>query len=929
MKFMEKISQVIRIVFLSLSLLIMGCEGNKTPAEHLNQAENFLDKGEYKAAVIELKNILQQSPKHARARYLLGELYLKLEDGVSAEKELNWARELGVVDESVVPQLAQALLLQDNYLGVLDLGIDQVQQWGPKAKANFLASRGLALLALERKDEALDAVDGALGADGASTYALLVKARIVAAGGKIEEARTVLDRAFEIDEGYGPAWSFLGDIERFEGNLESAEAAYGKAIKYKQVAYTDLLNRGMILIALKKFDEAEEDIDQLARLIKRHPDVDYAKGLLHFQRKEYADAQTAFEKVLTVNNDYLSAVLYAGAAHFMQGHQETAESYLSRYVGRIPNYLPASRMLALIKLRKKDFKTAERLIRNAVGEDDMDVFTLTLLANSLMGQNRVPEAMVYFQRVVAIQPESANARFDLGLGLLRQGEKEAGIAALEATVELDPALQQAAVQLVVIYLNNQEFDKALEAALNYRDQNGDVSAHLLLGVVYMARNEVEEAATAFQRALELDPGNTSASSGLAIIAMKSKQWEKAEGYYRDALEKHPEHLQTLLNLASVEAAQGNVDAMKSALESAIQYNPEALQPRLVLGRVNLEEKNPDKTLDLLSGFKEKYQNDLELLTIVAEAEIKTGNWSKANSTVSRIIELKPNNALWRYQLARVKANLGDADAYRDELQKTLEAAPDHTEARIALANLMLKEGEKDAADEQIQILKKQTDNSAEALVLEGKLAEMSGNIGLARDSYQEAFDKAKNNFNLLRVSNAKWEMGNRSEAVKVLEAWLKDYPQDDLVRLELANRYLTLERPAEARETYREIIKSSPNNVMALNNISWLLQDTKPDEALQFAYTASTLAPQSVEVKDTLAMALMSSGDAAQAQRVIEKVLVMRPDNLTFRYHKAVILNKLGKSAEASAELKAIIARNDEFPEKQEAEKLYRAIGGM
>ncbi|HDZ78664.1 MAG TPA: PEP-CTERM system TPR-repeat protein PrsT, partial [Gammaproteobacteria bacterium] len=490
MKTMKRVYHVIGIALLSLTLL-MGCDGHSTPSEHLSRAENFFDEGNYKAASIELKNLLRQNPEHARARFLMGLLNLELKDGLSAEKELNKAKELGVDNKSILPPMARALILQNDYQGVLDLGVDQAQDWEPKPKANFMVSRGLALLALGRKDESLDAIDNAFGSDPTSPYVLLAKARLMMVNGEIAEARTVLNRLFEIKDNYGPAWSFLGDVERFEGNLESAEAAYGKAIEYNQEARTDLLNRAMIRIELNRFEEAQEDIDRLAKLAKNNPNIDYAKGLLHFQRKEYADAQAAFGSVLSANTDYLPAVLYAGIAHFMLGNQETAESYLKQYVESVPNYLPANRVLALIKLRKKEFKAAERLIRNAVGDDEMDVFTLTLLANALLGQNRIPEAMVYLQKVVAIQPEFAPARFNLGLNLLRQGDTEAGVTELETAIELDTELQLGVVQLVVIYLNNKEFDKALETALAYRDQKGDASAYLLLGSVYMARKEME------------------------------------------------------------------------------------------------------------------------------------------------------------------------------------------------------------------------------------------------------------------------------------------------------------------------------------------------------------------------------------------------------------------------------------------------------
>lgn len=906
--------------------LVVGCESaGQTPEEHLKRAESFLDQGDYKAASIELKNVLRMAPKNTRARWLLGQLYIEIQDGAAAQKELARARELGVVDESVLPMLARALLLQQDYQGVLDLA--RLNGGGEEISPYLLSSRGMALLALDRKDEARQAFDLALAYDEMSTSTLVGMARLDASEGKMGEARSTLERVFKIDEHYWPAWSFQGDIERFEGNLEAAEAAYGKAIEYNPVDNTDLLNRALVRIAQKKFEQASEDIGQLTRQIKHHPHIDYVRGLLHFQKKEYEEAQTAFESVLAVENNYLPALLYLGAAHFQQGNQETAESYLDRYVGAIPDYLPASRMLAYIKLKKKGYTAAEKLIRNAVKEEgDMDSFTLTLLANALLAQNRVSEGIDYLQKVVAMQPQSAPARAELGLGLLKWGETEAGLAELEAAIELDPELQQAAARLIIIHLNNKEYEKALEVALANRDQQKDTTANLLLGVVYMARDETDNAAAAFQRALELDPGNTSATNGLAAIALKAKQLEKAKEYYRDALQHHPDDLKTLLNLATVEAAQGEEGAMKSTLLSAIASNPEAMRPRLILGRVYLKEGLPEKTLDLLAEMKRGHQENYQFLAIVADAELKTQDWTGAKDTLASIIVISPKNSVAHFQLAKVNSKLGDVEGYRSALYKTLELAPDHIAARIALSDLLLKEKNLADAEKEIQVLKQHAGDRTDLFVLEGRLAEMLGDSGKAAEKYQAAFDKTRTNFNLLRASKARWDMGNRAEAVKMLEAWMKEYPNDDLTRLELANRYTTLGQQPEAIEAYKKLLASTPNNVIALNNLSWLIQETDPAESLRLAKKASALAPQSVELMDTLAMALLNSGDVAQSLQVVEAAVASRPDNPTIRYHEAVILDRLGKSEKAATVLKEIIEQHDEFPEKKKAEELYRVI---
>src|SRR4051812_3371888 len=72
-----------------------GCHGTADVPTLLAEAGQFHRKGENKAAIIQLKNLLQQQPRNGPARILLGAAYADSGDGVSAEKELRKALSVG------------------------------------------------------------------------------------------------------------------------------------------------------------------------------------------------------------------------------------------------------------------------------------------------------------------------------------------------------------------------------------------------------------------------------------------------------------------------------------------------------------------------------------------------------------------------------------------------------------------------------------------------------------------------------------------------------------------------------------------------------------------------------------------------------------------------------------------------------------------
>src|SRR5438105_732328 len=60
---------------------------------YLNDARKTLEKGDLKAAIVQLKNAVQANPDNAAARYELGMAELRINDLLSAEKEFRAAKE--------------------------------------------------------------------------------------------------------------------------------------------------------------------------------------------------------------------------------------------------------------------------------------------------------------------------------------------------------------------------------------------------------------------------------------------------------------------------------------------------------------------------------------------------------------------------------------------------------------------------------------------------------------------------------------------------------------------------------------------------------------------------------------------------------------------------------------------------------------------
>ncbi|MBE9538169.1 MAG: tetratricopeptide repeat protein [Proteobacteria bacterium] len=91
-----------------LALTLTACGSDLSSEEYISRARQYISNSDFKAATIELKNALQEDRESAEARWLLGKLYFDTGDVLSAEKELQHAKNLGWSTDDIFPVLAQS-----------------------------------------------------------------------------------------------------------------------------------------------------------------------------------------------------------------------------------------------------------------------------------------------------------------------------------------------------------------------------------------------------------------------------------------------------------------------------------------------------------------------------------------------------------------------------------------------------------------------------------------------------------------------------------------------------------------------------------------------------------------------------------------------------------------------------------------------------
>lgn len=130
----------------------------------------------------------------------------------------------------------------------------------------------------------------------------------------------------------------------------------------------------------------------------------------------------------------------------------------------------------------------------------------------------------------------------------------------------------------------------------------------------------------------------------------------------------------------------------------------------------------------------------------------------------------------------------------------------------------------------------------------------------------------------------------------------------------------------EARVYHEQVIRLDPDNVVALNNLAWFIRKENPVQALEYIRHANSLAPDSADILDTLAVVEYINKDYTQAQRSVERAILQSPNNPSLQYHSAMISAALGENAPAIKLLEGLLDGGPDFPEIDQANELLIAL---
>ncbi len=283
-------------------------------------------------------------------------------------------------------------------------------------------------------------------------------------------------------------------------------------------------------------------------------------------------------------------------------------------------------------------------------------------------QGHYKEAIPYYRKALAMNPNVPGLRLNFALALFKNGDLKAAIPEFAALLKTAPSDSPDAQRLTI-----------------------------LIGMSHYGLGEYSAAAPFLKKAADRDPQNLPLRLALAHSYLWSKQFNYVLDVYHEILALDPDSAEAdMLAGEALDEMKDNAGATQM-FRNAVKANPREPNAHFGLGYLLWSQKIYPEAA---SEFKAELANDpnhIQATVYLADTYIQMNQFSEAEPLLEKAVQMEPSASLAHLDLGIVYA---EADRKEDALRELLLAAkltPDDVNVHWRLGRLYRSMGRKEEA----------------------------------------------------------------------------------------------------------------------------------------------------------------------------------------------------------------------------------------
>ena len=406
-----------------------------------------------------------------------------------------------------------------------------------------------------------------------------------------------------------------------------------------ELTVDQMLQQGVAAHNAGNSQEAERLYRAILQVQPKHPDANHNLGLLAVSMDQSGVALPLFKSAIDVNPNieqfwlsYIEALIaerqFEKAKQALKKGKKKGvakeklkvltQKLVSVKAGNNPIQAPSqAEMQKLINhYQNGQYGDAEKLAMSMTEQFPGHQFGWKVMGALLEKTGRKSEALNANQKAVQLEPQDAEAHYNLGNTLMGLGRLEEAEASYKQTIALKPDFVLA---LSNLGMTLQALGRLEEAEASYRHaialKSDYAEAHSNLGNTLQALGRLEEAEASYRQAIALKPDVAEAHNNLGIMLRDLGRLEEAEASLRQAIGFKPDFALAHSNLGRVLYQLGYKDSALESIENANDIDPESKEYKLILSVIKSRKSREE------SGVAISDMSDTDALTGLASSPL--------------------------------------------------------------------------------------------------------------------------------------------------------------------------------------------------------------------------------------------------------------------------------------------------------------------
>ena len=532
----------------------------------------------------------------------------------------------------------------------------------------------------------------------------------------LQKAAALAPQNAEVRTRLGVSRLATGQPDAGIADLESAFALAPESLRTSLILVLTHLNR-------KEYDKALAIITALQKGQPNNPSVLNLKALALLAQGNTAQARKTLETLLAVQPDYFPAANSLAVLDVRDNNFDAARKRYDAVLKKEPTKLAAMLALADVAaaaknekervkwlekaseaapaamrpwvnltryhLGNKDFRKAVTTARRAQSANPNNAEALTLLGLAQSAAGDKDDAVVTFQNLVKLTPDSPLTHYRLAMAQINARSPVAARASLDKALELRSDYADAEAALAALDVEAGNYADALKRAQRLRSHAPKSPAGAILEAELRTnQKDFAGASRAYEAALVL-----SKSSGLFIKAhqalVRSGKIQEADAKAAAWLKNEPADNVVRLYLATAAMETGKTQPAISQYQAVLEREPANFVALNNLAWL-YQQTNDPRALPTAEQAAKLRPDDVTVTDTLGWILIQQGNTARGIDLLQRAATLAPKSGTLRYHLAVGYAKAGDKPKAREALDALLasnESFPERQEAMALRARL--------------------------------------------------------------------------------------------------------------------------------------------------------------------------------------------------------------------------------------------------